>query len=117
MKILCAKSKMNEYSLLNCFNSNNSKQKNNIQPYIVKLTSNDLDGETLYKVVCNFKTQMGFYIPNNVYVLECNYHTFGLIGFNEIPIKIPIYNNTNNNIEKTIFIGVPVHILVPLEFE
>lgn len=114
MNILCAKSTMNEYTILNCFNSNNST-KQNIQPYIVEFTSTDLDGETLYKVVCNFKTAMGFYIPNNVYVLECNYHTFGIIGFNEIPIKIPIY--TNNNIEKTIFIGVPVHILVPLEFE
>ena len=112
MKILCGK-KPNLNNWI-CY----SNKKNNIQPYIIRLDIKDKEKYQLYKVECNFQTRTGFNIPNNVCVLKCPQHTFGVIGFNETAILIPIidnmedYNISNIMDSKYIFIGVPSNILI-----
>ena len=113
MKILCGK-KVNLNNWV-CF----SHKKNNIQPYIIRLDiTEEQDKYKLYKVECNFQTRKGFIIPDNVCVLKCPLHTFGLIGFNETAILIPIIEkpsdcNISNIMDyKYIFLGVPSNILI-----
>jgi len=113
MKILCGKKPhLNNWI---CY----SNKKNNIQPYIIRLdVLEEKEKYKLYKVECNFQTRTGFNIPNDVYVLKFPQHTFGVIGFNETAIMIPIidktvdYNIYNIINSKYIFFGVPSNILI-----